>query len=273
MEILTLAGFACLAVWFAVAIRQGWLGAASPLSIPLAAAAVVLVGSVWGPYFWSLEVGPLPLSLDRLLFAVVLVDLAVRVTQRRLAARRLTALDACVLAVMAVLTVSTMTHDWGYHDRLPLSRLVWLNGLPFGLYWLARIGPIPRRQRLVIVWGIAVFGLYLAATAVAEVRAVGSPWSFLATSPRTPSRSFSGAGAGRFSIPWRAACSRLSAASRCGVYGRRAAAQAVRRLASERSCWRRESFPRIRGASGWRRCWCGVADSRAARRCGRRGGW
>ncbi len=62
-----------------------------------------------------------------------------------------------------------MTHDWEVRGSQPVARLVFDYLMPCGLYWVARQSRITERGVLAVLALLAAMGLYLAATALAEV--------------------------------------------------------------------------------------------------------
>jgi len=146
-------------VWTAVVfLRGGLLGGCL---------VVLLAGTCFGAPFFSLP-GPVPLTADRLLWVVLLVQYVI---WRRLGLadrKPLGAAEIVLCAFLGVLAVSTFSHDWQANDWLPLARLLFYYAMPFGLYWVAREIRFTERGALVLFASLGVFGVYLAVTALAE---------------------------------------------------------------------------------------------------------
>lgn len=170
MGILLAAIAICLTLWVAVAIRRGWLSFGWFFCPSLVAACVILVGSVFGREFFSLDIGPLPITLDRILWVWMIGLFAALIVSGRLRPQPWNATDVFVAALLALLTISTFAHDFAYRDHLPLTRLLFFNVLPIGIYFVVRHAPISERQLSWILYGLMGFGVYLSATAVAEWR-------------------------------------------------------------------------------------------------------
>ena len=167
---LYIAAIACAAVWVLVAVRAGWLTWDGLTRLPWLAYFVVLTGSIAGYEFWNRQVGPLPLTLDRILWGLLMLECCRQWSIGRWRLRPLLAIDWLVLGLFLVLVLSTFTHDFRYRENLPLSRLLFFNVLPLGIYFVARHAPLTERDLKMLVWGTAGFSLYLACTGIAEWR-------------------------------------------------------------------------------------------------------
>lgn len=158
---------------FLVAVACAWIRFQPKFDlrpIPVLALLVVLTGSVLGHGFFNVSVGPIPLTLDRLLMvglAVVFVWLFL-VGKEDL--RRLNRVDIAIVALMTFITYSTLTHNWRFLDNMPASRLLFFNLMPAALYWVVRTGRLEASDLKFIAFGLGLLGLYLALTAVAEVK-------------------------------------------------------------------------------------------------------
>jgi len=77
-----------------------------------------------------------------------------------------------LLAMLGVLTVSTLTHDWqaraNQPANQPAARLVLFYLVPAGLYWVARQSRISPRGLRGMFALLGLLGIYVAATAIAE---------------------------------------------------------------------------------------------------------
>jgi hypothetical protein len=146
-----------------------WLAAILLRGGPLAGALLVLLaGTCFGYSFFHLDGGPIPVTADRLLFAVLLVQCAVwrrlGLTERRPVGKP----EILLAAFVGVLGVSTLAHDWHYEHNQPAARLLFYYLMPAGMYWVARQIPLSESRSRLVIGSVALFGIYLAATAVAE---------------------------------------------------------------------------------------------------------
>ncbi len=151
---------AALLVWGAVVFLRGGLLAGC--------LAVLLAATVFGHDFLHVPTSVMPLTLDRVLWTVLLLQYVVWRRLGRTDPKPLGRDDWVLLAVLGVLTLSTLTHDWHTHANQPAARLVLFYLMPAGLYWVARQSQVsPREIRGMFVF-LGLLGIYLAATAIAE---------------------------------------------------------------------------------------------------------
>lgn len=158
-------------VWLTIYFCRGslmWLGLV-----------FLLVNSSFGVYFWAQEVGPLPLTLDR----IVLVGLmGAYAWQRWLGLtepKPLGTADYLLFAFMGVLTYSTFSHDWRTappEGIAPLWRLITGYLSPAIVYWLARQMKFGERESRQMLSALALFGIYLSITAFLEI---AGQWSLV----------------------------------------------------------------------------------------------
>ena len=158
--IIALAALVGLA-WLAIVLLRGG---------PLAGALFVLLsGTCFGYSFYHVDGGPIPLTADRVLFAVLLIQCAAWRWLGWLTPKPIGKADVVLAAFIAVLSLSTLLHDWTYEHNQPVARLLFYYLMPTGMYWVARQLPLSERSTRLIFGSLALFGVYLAATAVAEV--------------------------------------------------------------------------------------------------------
>jgi O-antigen ligase len=158
--ILALAG----TVWATLFIVRGslWAGCV----------AFLVTGYCLGHAFLRFTIGPFPMTLDRFVFAGLLLAYIVQRRLGRAVPKPLGGADVLMLLFGGLLVVSTFTHAWQLDEPgkiSPLWRLVAGYLIPIGIYWIARqSAPDPRSLR--VVYGLlALLGVYAAVTALAEV--------------------------------------------------------------------------------------------------------
>ncbi|MBN2578995.1 MAG: O-antigen ligase family protein [Pirellulales bacterium] len=188
MEILILILGIAGIVWGAVLLRRGGLLAGCLL--------VMLAGACFSVPFFKLELGPVPLTADRVLLAA-LVGLYVFWRQCTSGGRtflsgiKATGRNACppdgigpghyqmgpkplgkpeilLCLLIAAVTVSMFSADYARADYQPVSWLIIYYLMPFTLYWIARQMPLDERHLTVLYASFALFGVYLAVTSLAE---------------------------------------------------------------------------------------------------------
>ncbi|MGI9516427.1 MAG: O-antigen ligase family protein [Pirellulaceae bacterium] len=131
---------------------------------------VLLIGVTFGHPFFNIDFGPIPLTLDRVLWGWLILALLVLWKLERADPKPLNRTDMVVLGLAVLLIVSTLMHDWRYKENLPMSRLLFFNLIPIGFYFLAKHCRL-QQQHLVVFYAIlALFGLYLSITGICEQR-------------------------------------------------------------------------------------------------------
>jgi len=137
---------------------------------------VMLSTTCLGHAFYFLPTYPVPLTADRALAAGLVLQYII---YRRLGwseHKPMRPADWLLAALLAVIVVSTFTHDWKVQNHQPLSDVLFQFLMPSALYWVARQSAVSRRQVAWLLGGMAVFGLYLALTAICEAHGL---WKFV----------------------------------------------------------------------------------------------
>ena len=149
-------------IWGLYALRQS--------SMLIQCFAVIIAGSVIGYSFFNHQIGPIPITIDRVFFAVVVIQAGIIIVwHRQPIVSQLQRIDLLILSLWLVLTISTLMHDFRYKENLPLGRLLFLNWLPMLMYFVVRFSKISVNDLKALFWVMAVFGVYLSATAILEV--------------------------------------------------------------------------------------------------------
>ena len=138
--------------------------------IPTIACAVVIVGAVFGHEFFHVSGGPVPITLDRLLIAALVIVFGALYLLGREDIRKLNLADWTIVALITVITFSTITHDFRFLKNMPASRLLFFNLLPVTLYVVLKTACISRDDLKFIAVAMGLLGMYLACTAIAEVK-------------------------------------------------------------------------------------------------------
>ena len=168
--------------------------------VPVIGTLIVLTGSVISSDFWSLKLGPLPITIDRLLVGLLVCVYVVRYVARVEDRRQVNRLDVAIGLMIFVLTVSTFTHDMTILESLPISRLLFFYLVPLAVYGVVRSGVLGTNDLKLISASFIGLGIYLALTAICETRgftALVFP-SYIMTSEFTE---FLGRGRGPFLNP------------------------------------------------------------------------
>ncbi|QDU87445.1 O-Antigen ligase [Pirellulimonas nuda] len=135
------------------------------------AAIVLVVGYVFGHSFWHANLGPIPLTLDRLLLMGLVALLAWRWKRGELSPAPLAGADWALAACLACLSISFLLNRPGEFVPQPTSilwRLIVAFWAPAALYLVARQAPLGPREVRVFFAILAGLGVYLAFTGLAE---------------------------------------------------------------------------------------------------------
>ena len=200
MELLSLLFAIVVVIWTLAICRHFGTKLKLFHPIPVLGMLIVLTGSVISSDFWALKVGPLPITIDRLLVGVLVCVYVVRYVARVEDRRQLNRLDVAVGSMILVLTVSAFSHDITFHENLPVSRLLFFYLMPLAVYGVVRSGVLGTNDLKLISGCFIGLGIYLALTAIAETRgfpALVFP-SYIMTSEFTE---FLGRGRGPFLNP------------------------------------------------------------------------
>ncbi|MEX2142280.1 MAG: O-antigen ligase family protein [Pirellulales bacterium] len=146
---------------------------------PMAGCLVFLVlTTCFGYEFLHFDLGSLPLTLDRLWIGVLVVWFVVQYKLGGVDPKRLARVDIVLLGFLALITISTFVAGATAQNAggSPLWHLVVGYLIPAVLYFVARQSALTE-PRVVMVHGfLALFGIYLGLTGVAEMT---SQWSLV----------------------------------------------------------------------------------------------
>lgn len=150
------------AVWGGLLLWRGGLAAGVLL--------LLLAGICFGMPMAKWQLGPLPLTTDRLLLPLVAVQYLIWRRWGWTNRTSLTRSEWLAAAFVAVLSLSTFSADWSREGYQPVAWLVLSYLMPATIYWIAREtpweGPTPKR----VLVCVSVFSVYLAITTIAEQR-------------------------------------------------------------------------------------------------------
>jgi len=147
-------------VWAGVAALRGGL---------LGASLMVMAAGIWfsSPFF-SFPLGPVVLTLDRVLWLALLVQYVVWRRLGMAEPKPLGSAEIALLAFIGVLLANTLIHDTHISRDQPLVRLGLFYVMPLGVYWIARQTRLTERSVRVMFALAAAAGIYMAVTAWAE---------------------------------------------------------------------------------------------------------
>jgi len=167
MHLLALLALMLVMVWGTWALLRG--------GVLLGASLVLLAAVCFGHPFFHVSIGPIPLTIDRVLWLVLLGQYFLWRQMGWTTRRRLTAADWSLVALLVILAASTLTGNWHRDGNRPLARLIFYWAMPAGVYLAVRSVRLHRSEVRRLLVALAVFGIYLATTSLAEVQ----QWSWL----------------------------------------------------------------------------------------------
>ncbi len=139
---------------------------------------LLVVGYCLGHFFVNFDLGPLPLTLDRLLLGGLLVSYFVQRYHGLADPKPFCWIDGCMLAFAGWLVIRTFMHDWRAESPgavAPLWLLVSGYLTPVLIYFLVRNSRWDSGQVMTAYRFLALFGIYLALTGLAEI--AGQWWA------------------------------------------------------------------------------------------------
>lgn len=170
MSLLVAIAACVVLVWGAVYFRRG--------SLLDGCLALLVVGYCCGHYFLQFQIGPFPLTLDRLLLGVLCLGFLVRLKLGQIDAKPAGGADWLLMILLVLLFGSAMLAGGGRLDLEeggPIWRLVAAYLMPVAMYWLARQSHLNKRNVKRVFAVLIALGLYLSVTAILEV--TGQWWA------------------------------------------------------------------------------------------------
>lgn len=132
----------------------------------------LLTASCFGYEWLNFDVGPIPLTLDRLVLLTVLAAAAGQWWIGRLDMKHLRTVDKVALVFAGVLLLRTFGNEaerFIQGDMPPIMRLALGYMIPLMVYFLARQSRITQHQMKLVQATLVTFGVYLAITGLLEV--------------------------------------------------------------------------------------------------------
>ena len=171
--LLTIAALVAL-VWGAVYVFRG--------SLVAGALAVVVLGACFGHPFFHFDLGPLPLTTDRVALLVVVGAYFLQRHLGRTEPKPLAAADVILWGFFGLLLASGSMAGWEGTQKEPwvtVWRLVGGYLIPGILYWVVRQAPLGQRQVSQVHGLLALLGVYLGVTGILEI--TGQWWAVFPT--------------------------------------------------------------------------------------------
>jgi hypothetical protein len=130
--------------------------------------AVMLAGTCFGLQFFRLSLGPIPVTIDRVMLLVLVGQYIVWRRFGWADPKPLGKPEVVLVLFALVMTISTISSDFMASNGQPVAWLVIYYLMPFAIYWIARQMAIGERTCTWLFASLAVFGVYLAVTSLAE---------------------------------------------------------------------------------------------------------
>ena len=128
-------------VWTAVFLQRG--------SLLAGCLAFLLIGYCFGRDLLGFRIGPLPMTIDRLVLGSLLIAYVVKRRLGQMDPKPITWVETAVLALAGALTVSTFTHNWRLDvpgKVSPIWLLVASYLMPLAVFWMVRQVRLTRRS-------------------------------------------------------------------------------------------------------------------------------
>lgn len=165
MNILALLFAAAIFVWAIPIARSGRV-------FPVALL-VLATGTLFGPAFFAMN-GPIQISLDRMLFAAMFGLVAVGFRLQTTKLPTWSRMDWLVLGMVIWFYISAVTAGGEKPESPPVARWLFYIAMPAGMYFLPRMLSLKVEDIRWLSRGAIGLGLYLAVTAVLEIKGIHS---------------------------------------------------------------------------------------------------
>jgi len=130
--------------------------------------AVLLAGICFSVPFYKFELGPIPLTADRLLLIILVMQYAVYRRWEHTDPKPVGKPEILLLVFLAYMLFSTFRAHWQLNNYQPVSWLIISYIMPAVIYWIVRQANLTKRAVTLMFASFAIFGVYLAITSLAE---------------------------------------------------------------------------------------------------------
>ncbi len=162
MALLALLALLIALVWLAAYLRFTGLSGGILL--------VAVTGIVLGRPFFHRNVGPLPVTIDRILLAAVGLFAIWLIRKNDLRLPTLSRTRVAAGALLFVLLASTLTHDWKTDGFQPLATWLFFYAIPLFAFALVQLLPLEKKDAQLWIAGLITLGGYLAFIGICETR-------------------------------------------------------------------------------------------------------
>jgi len=157
-------------VWSAVFMARG--------SLVLGALGFLVLGACFGHPFFHYELGPIPLTVDRVFLLLLVVAYFVQRHLGLTEPKPIAGPDVILAVFLGLLVVSGSLSGWAgtrVEPWVTVWRLVGGYLIPMTVYWIVRQAPLGQRQLSQTHVVLAVLGIYLGVTGILE--STGQWWA------------------------------------------------------------------------------------------------
>ena len=182
-------------VWGIILLRRGGLLAGC--------LAVMLAGACFSVEFFKVALGPVPLTVDRLLLVVVVGQYLIWRRWGLADPKPVGKPEVLLCLFTGMMVLSTFSADYTDQNYQPLSWLILYYLMPFCVYWIVRQAKLSEKSMAALFVSLTVFGVYLSITSLAEYFQV---WAlvfppYIATNAASSTAEFVGRARGPFLNP------------------------------------------------------------------------
>lgn len=150
-------------VWTIPIVRQG--------RVSTMVAVVLVLGTVLGPFFFAIN-GPIQISIDRIVYAMVFAYIAIQWRLGRVQWPTMQRVDWLMLALCGFLLLSTQQGGTPPEGAPPFARWLFYILMPLGAYAMVRITRLRAGDLTTFLTIWLGLGIYLSITALFELRAM-----------------------------------------------------------------------------------------------------
>ena len=162
MELVVLILLVAGAVWALYYLKKSSLMLSSMLTL--------FAGACLGHAFFNFDVGPIPITIDRLLVGGLLLQYLVFRRWSMAEPKSLGKTDIVIGGFLFYLLCNVLATDWQYNNNRPVAHWLFFYLLPMVVYWINRDTKVSERDFKTLLTGFVCFGIYLCLTGIAETR-------------------------------------------------------------------------------------------------------
>lgn len=133
-------------------------------------ALLLTVGVIFGHPFFALDLGPLPITIPRLLVGFLTLRWLLTVFRSEALPPTWGATETGLAGFLVFVAIQLAMTNWSFNEKKPLSYFLFFLLLPAIVYFVASRTSFDERSIRRLRWALTAFGAYLAVTAIFETR-------------------------------------------------------------------------------------------------------